>query len=107
MSNFWASITMNSDPTLETTITYHPVSALQSIVEADHIRLVDSQRGFSWSLKGVDAAMWDLLASGYPFQKIVYFVSIWLGLTEAETKQIVLARLDDWVNQGILEKNMQ
>lgn len=87
----------------EAAVIYQPVPSIRYVIEADHIRLVDEQQGLSWMLKGTEAILWDLLVSGYSYQKIVVFISLLPSLSEADAEITVLTTLGNWVNQGILQ----
>jgi hypothetical protein len=95
---------MNTVIDPEITVTYYSMPSILYVVEADQTRLIDGERGLSWSLRGVEAVLWDLLASGHPYQQIVHFISLWPNLPGTGSEKVVLTTLESWVNQGILEK---
>lgn len=87
----------------ENVVTYQPKSSIRYVVETDQTRLIDEQRGLSWSLQGGEATIWDLLNSGYPYQKIVHFISLLSDLSVVNAEKVVLTALRTWAAQGILE----
>ncbi len=95
---------MNPNPNLQTAVTYHPAPSILYVVEADQTRLIDQKRGLSWSLQGLEAILWDFLTSGYSYQKTIHFISLWPNLPGTDAEEVMLTMLDDWCNQGILEK---
>lgn len=75
--------------------------AIAWVRDADHTLLVDMERGRSWSLQGVEAAIWDWLASGTPYERVVRFLCLVLRTSEEEAKDALSATLDHWQDAGI------
>ncbi len=97
---------MNTASNFETAVSYRPAPSIRYVIEVDQTRLIDDRRGLSWSLQGLEAAIWDLLTSGHAYQRIVYSVSLLSDLPGVSAKKIVLAALQSWTDQGILEKTL-
>lgn len=97
---------MNTNTDLETAVTYHSAPSILYVVETDQTYLIDEKRGLSWLLQGTEAVIWDFLASGYSYQKIVGFISLLANLPEAGAEEAVLTTLENWIKQGILKKQL-
>ncbi|MFQ5611375.1 MAG: hypothetical protein ACE5H9_04500 [Anaerolineae bacterium] len=91
---------------LTPTATYRSRPSLLQVVETDRIRLIDEERGLSWSLRGIEATIWDLLAAGYPLQKILHFVSLWPDMVAGDAEGAVLSALESWHKRGLVEKTL-
>jgi hypothetical protein len=82
---------------------YHCAPSIIWVREPDQTRLIDSAKGISWTLQGVEAAIWDLLVLAYPCQRVVTFLSTLLNVPAEEAKSILLAVLARWRQEGIVE----
>ena len=83
-------------------LTYRCAPAIAWLRDADQILLVDGQRGLSWFIRGVEAAIWDWLCLAYPYPRIVRFVSLLLRTSTEEAERRLLATLRGWREAGIL-----
>jgi hypothetical protein len=75
--------------------------------DADHMLLVEEERGQSWLMRGTQAAVWDFLTLAYPYQKIVRFLSLLLRVPIEEAEVTLLCLLCDWQAAGILQLTEQ
>jgi len=82
---------------------YHCAPSIIWTRELDHTRLIDSQRGASWTIQGVEATVWDLLLLAYPYQRVIAFLSSLLVVPAEEAKEVLLAILEKWQGEGIVE----
>ncbi len=57
----------------------------------------------SWTIRGAEAAIWDLLALGYRFDRIVHFLSILLNVPNEEARATLLATLQTWERAGMVQ----
>lgn len=71
--------------------------------DAERVIVVDSEGGRSWSLDGIEAAIWDWLAMGYSYPKIVGFVSLILKRSQDETGAVLQDTLRRWYRAGLVQ----
>jgi hypothetical protein len=71
--------------------------------DADQTLLVDQETKQSWSLRGVSAVIWDLLAVGYSHQRIVPLLSLIISLPIEEVEQSFTKVLGKWLDEGIVQ----
>jgi hypothetical protein len=72
--------------------------------DVDRVLLVDSEGERAWELDGLEAAIWDWLAMGYPYDKVVDFVSLVLACSQDEAGKTLEAALDAWRQAGLVER---
>jgi hypothetical protein len=71
--------------------------------EAGHILLVDRETGESWSLHDAEEVIWDLLAVGYSYEKIVQILSLTLSLSADQADHTLSDVLRNWRDAGIVQ----
>lgn len=82
---------------------YRCAPAITWLRDADRTLLVDAERGQSWPIHGVEAAIWDFLTLAYPYEKIVHFLSLLMTASSAEAERTLLAALRGWQRTGIVQ----
>lgn len=70
--------------------------------DAAQILVVDECRERVWSLRGVEAAIWDLLVLGYSLERMVDFLSVLQETPQQEAHAVLLQLLRKWEQEGIL-----
>jgi len=75
--------------------------------DADQMLLVDQETKQSWSLRGVSAVIWDLLAVGYSHQRIVPLLSLIISLPIEEVEQSFTKVLEKWLDEGIVQASRE
>jgi len=85
------------------TLTYQCAPSIIWAAELDQTLLVDRERGLSWFIEGVEATIWDLLVAAYPYERIVYFLSLLLDVPAVESEKVLLAAIQSWHDRGIIE----
>jgi hypothetical protein len=81
---------------------YRPGPNVTWLRDANHILVIDGERGETWSLSGREAALWDWLNLGYPYQKILEFLSLLMRASPHEAEKTLLTLLRDWQSEGII-----
>ena len=82
---------------------YHCAPSIIWTRELDQTCLIDKKREMSWMIQGIEATIWDLLVLAYPYQRGVAFLAALLDVTVEKAKDILLATLARWQQQGIVE----
>lgn len=77
--------------------------AIAWVKDADRTLLVQEEKARSWSLDGVEAVIWDLLALNYPARQITFFLSVFLDVSSEEANHTLLAVVQKWEKAGILQ----
>ena len=72
------------------------------VKDADQTLAVDTETEQSWPLRGVEAVVWDLLAVGYSYQKIVPMLSLILSLPIEEAERALASVLEKWRDAGVV-----
>lgn len=83
-------------------VVYCSTPGIAWVKDAELTLLVDEEQGRSWSLHGIEAAIWDLLTLAYSFPEIVQVVSLLARCGAEEASEIVTALLHTWEAQGIV-----
>jgi hypothetical protein len=85
-----------------TALTLRCAPAIVWVKDAEHTLVVDSDRGVSRLLTGMEQVLWDLLALGYSRAELVQFVSRFLDVPPAEAGATILATCREWEAAGLL-----
>jgi hypothetical protein len=72
--------------------------------DADRVLVLEPATGRSWSLRGIEAALWDWLAIGYPYAKLVHLMSLALDSPRGAAEEQALELLHRWHDEGILQR---
>lgn len=72
--------------------------------DVERVILVDSQDGRSWALDGIEAAVWDWLATGYPYERVVHFVALTRKTLESEAGARLDSILRRWCDAGLIQQ---
>jgi hypothetical protein len=83
-------------------LSYRPGPKVTWLRDASHILVIDGERGETWFLSGREAALWEWLNLGYPYQKILEFLSLLLGASTPEAEKTLRTVLRDWQREGII-----
>jgi hypothetical protein len=87
----------------ERALRYRCGPAIAWVKDADRIFLVQEGEAQSWSLDGVEAIVWDLLALNYPLKQLTSFLSVLLNVSSEEANHTLLDVLRKWEKAGILQ----
>jgi len=71
--------------------------------DAGHILLLDRETGQSWSLRDEEEVIWDLLAVGHSYEKIVQILSLTLSLSAEQADHTLFSVLQNWRDAGIVQ----
>jgi len=77
--------------------------AIVWVRDAGHILLVDRETGQSWSLHDAEEVIWDLLAVGYSYEKIVQMLSLTLSLSAEQAGHTLSSVLQNWRDADIVQ----
>jgi hypothetical protein len=81
---------------------YRCAPAIIWVKDARQTILVAEDTGSSWTLCGVEAAIWDLLALNYPAEQIARFLSALLAISPQQAAAALSSALQSWAQVGIL-----
>lgn len=70
--------------------------------DAGQTIVVDEAAGRSWALRGLDAAMWDLLVLGYSFRQAARLLALLADLPQGKARSALSAMLQRWESEGLL-----
>ncbi len=70
--------------------------------DAGQTIVVDRATGRSWMLRGVEAAIWDLLVLGYSFEQAARLLALLADMVEDEARVSLSTTLQRWERVGIL-----
>jgi len=71
--------------------------------DAGRVLLVDPARGRTWSLGGVEAAIWDWLVLGYGYEEIARYLSLIFRTSKEEAGRALLGVLLCWQDGRIVQ----
>lgn len=86
----------------ERVLAYCCAAAVAWVKDADQTIVVEEETGRCWSMRGVEAAIWDLLTLDYSFEQIVRFLSALLNRSSEETTEALSTTMQRWEEAGIL-----
>jgi hypothetical protein len=84
------------------TVTYQCAPHVRWAVESRGIILVDQNKGSAHSLSYPQAAVWDLINSGYSFDQGVKMLRAVASMEAKEAERFLLESLDEWAEAGFL-----
>lgn len=64
--------------------------------------VIDEAGGHSWALRGLDAAIWDLLLLGYSFPQAARLLALLADLPPEEARSALSTMLQRWEREGML-----
>jgi len=82
---------------------YHCSPSTIWVKDADQTLVVDRELGQSWTLRGVEAVIWDLLTVGHSCQKAVQVLSLILSLSVEEAEHTFAGVLRKWKDASIVQ----
>lgn len=85
-------------------VAYCCVSNIVWVKDKNGVFLVDPKADRSWSMNGIDAAIWDWLTLGYRHEQAVFLLSLILRVPEDEARQVICETLYRWQRMGIVEQ---
>ena len=71
-------------------------------VETTGVNLILSDTGDVWTLGYPDAAIWDLISRRYSLVRAAQILAAILSVDLEPARQLLLARLEAWIEEGIL-----
>jgi hypothetical protein len=71
--------------------------------DADQVLLIAPQRGQSWSLCELEAAIWDWLVLDYEYIEIARLVSFLLKTTQNQAQKMLETTLHRWQDAGLIQ----
>ncbi len=83
--------------------TCRPAPGVVWTADAAQTLLVDRDAGLSWTLEGVEAAVWQWLAAGNSYERTLRLLGALLSLSREEAGRRLDAILQGWLDAGILE----
>ena len=81
-------------------ISYQCMAAVQWVVEAGSIVLVNRESGATCSLEYPQAAIWDLMTRDYLYEQMLPMLSAITGLDKKNVHAILVESLKDWERNG-------
>jgi hypothetical protein len=81
---------------------YQTPAWIQWCVDAKQVIVVDQSIGKSFTLRGLQASIWNWLTLGYERSRITEFVSITQNQTLVKSDQLVVSTVSDWIANGLL-----
>ena len=84
-------------------LTYACAPSIIWVRDAAQTLLVDQETKQSWFLRGVSAAIWDLLTVGYSHQRIVSLLSLLISLPIEEVERDLAKVMGEWLDEGIVQ----
>ncbi|NDJ85446.1 MAG: hypothetical protein GYB66_06140 [Chloroflexi bacterium] len=84
---------------------YCCIGGILWVKNGDTLLLVDDTQRRSWTLRGDEAIAWELLCTGYRYEKLVRQLSLILALDETAAREHLQAMLHTWHQKGILQQN--
>lgn len=70
----------------------------------DELGLLDPKKGYYYMLNGIGAEIWKRLASGYPYEELVYELVSQYDVTVSTCTTDVASFCDALVKEGLLEE---
>ena len=83
-------------------LAYGPAPGLTWITDAGRTVLVDGLGGRSWTLHGLEAAAWDLMALGYSYEGIAGTLALLAGTDDEQGHTLLSATVRRWQDMGLL-----
>ncbi len=83
---------------------YRCVPSLVWVQDAGRVLLVDQETLQAWTLEGAEAAAWDLLALGYPAERVVAMLALLLDVPAGQAASFLEGRLAAWLEVGMLQE---
>ena len=82
---------------------YRCTSSIVWVRDAGQTLAVDEETGRSWTLRGVEAVVWDLLTVGYAYRRIVLLLSLIFSLPAAAAAQALDSLLRRWREANLIQ----
>jgi hypothetical protein len=89
-------------PALTEIFVYCCAPAVVWLRDGNQVFLVDEERHTGWTLRGVEATIWDLIVLTYPYSNIVTFLSLLLCVSADEAKTQLKTTLYQWQTVGLV-----
>lgn len=84
-------------------LSYRCPPSITWVRDADQTLVVDQQTEQSWTLRSVEAAVWDLLAMGYTCRRMVSMLSLILSSSMAEAGRTFVGMLRQWQDAHVVQ----
>jgi hypothetical protein len=76
------------------------------VKDAGRVVVVDERQGRTYSLEGLEAAVWSWISLARPFTEVVDFIAESKGLAPGEAEQVLGGILERWLAAGLVEERM-
>lgn len=86
-----------------TSTVYACSDSLRWVKDTSQVIIVDEQQGKTFTLQGVDAAIWSWLSLRYSYQKLIHLVAALLAVSDVDAEHTLRTTLHRWHTQGLLE----
>ena len=83
-------------------VTYCCSPSIAWVKDARQVLVMDKETRQTWTLRGTEAVVWDLLAVGYPYRKIIQMLSLIYSLPVEEARDTLAGVLRKWKNADII-----
>ena len=77
-------------------VTYCCSPSIVWVKDARQILVMDKETRQTWTLRGIEAVVWDLLEVGYQYRKIIQMLSLIYSLPVAEARDSLGGVLQKW-----------
>ena len=84
---------------------YDCTPSISWVKDASQVMLVEGKWERTWSLRGVEAVIWDLLTLQYGFDQMVRFLAQLSEDTRENAAATLLATMQLWEEEGIVTAN--
>lgn len=84
------------------TLTFCCNEAVVWVKDAEQILVVDTQSQRHRALRDREAVIWELLAVGYPHEKLVQMLSLVFSLVPAEAERVLAEAVHRWCEEGLV-----
>ena len=71
--------------------------------DVDQTVVIDQETRHSWSLRGAEEVVWDLVTMGHSYRGIMRMLSLILSLPVEEAEGILVGALRQWRDAGIVQ----
>ena len=83
-------------------LTYRCSPSIVWVKDAGQTLVVDEETEQFWALRGAEAVVWDLLAVGYSYRKIIQMLSLIYSLSVEKARDTLVGVLQKWKNANII-----
>ena len=84
-------------------VIYSCPEGIRWVHDIQQVIIVDENRGLTFTLQGIDAAVWSWLSLNLSYEKLIRFIAMSLAQPLANAEQTLRTMLGTWHDQGLLE----